>query len=168
VVRWRDVLLGPREEDVRATCGDFLLGRPGQPSYQLAVVADDIAMGITDVVRGRDLDGSTARQVLLHRVLGAAAPRFHHHPLILDGAGRKLSKRDGDLTLSHHRAHGVDRRRLVAALGVAVGLFSPTVARASAADFAAALAAAPPLHDGVVAPMGEPPHRAAVVSGRDG
>ena len=162
VVTWRDGLLGDQREDVRATCGDFLLGRPGQPSYQLAVVADDREMGITDVVRGRDLLGSTARQVLLHRVLagsrdagqGAArdgdalVPRFHHHPLILDELGRKLSKRDDAIALRTFRESGADPAALIATLGRAVGLFPGTVRRARAADFTDALGAPPDLHDG--------------------
>ena len=124
-VTWEDGWLGPAREDVRETCGDFLLGRPGVPTYQLAVVADDVAMGITDVVRGHDLVGSTARQILLHRALGATPPRFWHHPLIVDGDGRKLSKRDADLALTDLRLGGADPGRLISRLARSVGLPAP-------------------------------------------
>lgn len=158
-VTWLDGLLGPQREDVRTSCGDFLLGRAGKPTYQLAVVADDRAMGVTDVVRGRDLIDSTARQLLLHaavaRVDGLAAPtpRFAHHPLLLDASGRKLSKRDGDLALATWREGGADPASLRAALGRAVGLFAASVDAASADDVVAALRAAPALHDGDVADL---------------
>ncbi len=121
-VTWVDRWAGRHAEDVRATCGDFLLGRPGHPTYQLACVVDDSRMGVTDVVRGRDLEGSVARQVLLHRALGHEPPRWAHHPLIVDGAGRKLSKRDGDASLAMLRHAGADRDRLIARLAAAIGL----------------------------------------------
>lgn len=166
-VTWVDGLLGVQREDVRASCGDFLLGRPGEPTYQLAVVADDRAMGVTDVVRGRDLIDSTARQLLLHaalaRVDGLAAPtpRFTHHPLLLDGGGRKLSKRDGDLALAAWREGGAAPASLRAALGRAVGLFSTSVTAASADDVVASLRAAPPLRDGDVASVVAPAREAS-------
>ena len=157
VVRWTDEILGVQSiDDVRLTAGDTLLGRPGAPTYQLAVVVDDLAMGITDIVRGRDLLGSTARQILLQRALGALGantqptPRFHHHPLILDADGRKLSKRDGDLALASLRTTGLDPARLRAALGRAIGLFGANVQRASMADWIDATRTTPgsALHDG--------------------
>lgn len=145
VVAWVDGLMGPQHEDVRLTAGDVLLGRPGQPTYQLAVVADDRAMGITDVVRGRDLLGSTARQILLHRAIAhieddaAGPPRFHHHPLLVDAHGHKLSKRDEAAPLSTLRES--DPSTLRARLGRAVGLFGPGVERASPGDWVEAIAA---------------------------
>jgi len=149
VVAWHDGLRGPAREDVRATSGDFLLGRPGQPTYQLAVVVDDRASGMSDVVRGRDLAGSTARQLLLHRRLGGPEPAFSHHPLLVDGAGHKLSKRDAALSLASLRAAGVDAPTLCAGLGRAIGLFGRGVLRAYPRDWADALASgAGPLHDG--------------------
>ncbi len=121
--RW----MGPHTEDVRRSCGDFLLGRAGNPTYQLAAVYDDRAMRITDVVRGSDLIGSAARQRLLHRALdatdgGCPAPTLAHHPLILDSSGRKLSKRDYALSLSGLRADGVRPERVLAAACASVGL----------------------------------------------
>ncbi|MCA9518427.1 MAG: hypothetical protein KC635_26010, partial [Myxococcales bacterium] len=153
-VTWRDGDGRAYTEDVRTTCGDFVLGREGEPSYQLAVVVDDIAMGITDVVRGADLLGSTARQILLHRALGVTPPSFSHHPLLVDADGRKLSKRDGDLAIAELRRAGVAPGALCATLGRAVGLFGAAVLEATPRDVADALAARAPgdaLHDGVLA-----------------
>ena len=82
--------------------GDFLVWRKdGIPSYQLAVVADDLDMGITEVVRGEDLLTSTFRQLLLYRALGRRAPDFYHAPLVRDAEGRRLAKRDGSVRLRH-------------------------------------------------------------------
>jgi len=149
VVHWEDPWGDPTDEDVRQTCGDFLLGRPGAPTYQLAVVVDDIAMKITDVVRGSDLCGSTARQILLFRALSAPPPSFSHHPLLLDPqTSRKLSKRDGASTLASLRELKSCPKRLIAQLGVAIGLFAEDVLRATPADIQSALMErAPHWHD---------------------
>ena len=88
-------------ENLETQCGDFILRRSdGVFAYQLAVVCDDGRMGITQVVRGRDLLSSTPRQLYLYRLLGLPAPAFYHIPLLLAPDGRRLSKRDGDLDLS--------------------------------------------------------------------
>jgi glutamyl-tRNA synthetase len=121
-VNWNDGFLGPRAEDVRQTCGDFLLGRWKSPTYQLAVVADDIAMGVTDIVRGCDLVSSTGRQILLHRALGHAEPRFAHHPLLVDEHGRKLSKREQSFSIAGVRDSGIGASRFIASLMASVGL----------------------------------------------
>ncbi len=134
-----DAFVGPTTEDLRDTCGDPLLGRPSQPTYQLACVVDDLAMGITDIVRGRDLLGSTARQLALREALHAAfTPRFAHHPLLVDDQGRKLSKRDDAPPLeSLRQTHSA--ASLIAALGRRLNLFSNAVHAATANDFRDAL-----------------------------
>ena len=97
-VTFTDGHLGEVTEYLPTDCGDFLLRRSdGLFAYQLAVVVDDAAMGVTEVVRGADLLSSTPRQVLLYELLGWEAPEFYHFPLLLSPDGRRLSKRDGDL-----------------------------------------------------------------------
>lgn len=92
-VGFDDGLQGPVLQDVHAAVGDVVLRRAdGYWAYQLAVVVDDAAQAITDVVRGADLLDSTPRQLLLQRALGLPQPRYLHLPLILDAEGRKLSK----------------------------------------------------------------------------
>ena len=87
--------------------GDFLVWRKdGFPSYELAVVADDHAMEITEVVRGEDLLKSTARQLLVYRALGWTPPMFYHCELLCDATGRRLAKRDRALSLRELRATG--------------------------------------------------------------
>lgn len=89
--------------------GDFIVWRKdGIPSYELAVVADDGAMQISEVVRGEDLLRSAARQLLLYRALGWPAPAFYHCPLVRDETGRRLAKRDRDLSLRDLRERGID------------------------------------------------------------
>jgi glutamyl-Q tRNA(Asp) synthetase len=109
-----DLLLGPQQQNLREEVGDFVLLRvEGWYAYQLAVVVDDAAQGITEIVRGADLLDSTPRQILLQRLLGVATPAYAHLPLVLDGDGRKLSKQD--------RAQPVDRHDPVPALRAALG-----------------------------------------------
>lgn len=92
---FNDGALGPQREDLRRSCGDFVLRRrDGLYAYQLAVVADDGAQGITEVVRGADLLDNTARQIHLQQALGLPQPRYLHIPLLLDDSGRKLSKQN--------------------------------------------------------------------------
>ena len=95
-VTWHDRLLGRQSQDVSRDVGDFVLKRAeGLWAYQLAVVVDDAAQGITDIVRGRDLLDNTARQILLQRALGLPTPRYLHTPLVLGANGEKLSKQNG-------------------------------------------------------------------------
>ena len=103
-VRFTDLHYGPYAENLAAECGDFVVRRAdGVFAYQLATAVDDGLMGVTEVVRGRDLIGSTARQLWLQRTLGLPSPVYGHIPLLTDWDGRRLSKRDGDLDLARLR-----------------------------------------------------------------
>lgn len=99
-VSFCDLCCGVYRENLARECGDFLVRRSdGVFAYQLAVVVDDALMGVTQVVRGRDLLDSTPRQLYLYRLLQLHAPEFGHIPLLLAPDGRRLSKRDGALDL---------------------------------------------------------------------
>ena len=99
-VVWHDRQLGSQSQNVSRDVGDFVLRRADSLwAYQLAVVVDDAAQGITQVVRGADLADNTARQILLQRALGLATPRYLHTPLVLGENGEKLSKQNGAQTL---------------------------------------------------------------------
>lgn len=99
--------------------GDFIVWRHDDlPSYQLAVVVDDHAMGITEVVRGADLLTSTARQLLLYDALGWTPPQFYHCPLMTDEQGVRLAKRHDALSLRTLREQGLDPERLRAGWSV--------------------------------------------------
>ncbi len=120
-----DLLQGKYEEDLKQDCGDFILRRSdGVFAYQLAVVVDDGAMGVSQVVRGSDLLSSAPRQIWLQEVLGLPRPEYGHLPLLLAPDGRRLAKRDRDLELGRlqkeytapelvgrlaHAAHLIDR-----------------------------------------------------------
>src|SRR3546814_7715264 len=83
--------------------GDVVLARKDAPaSYHLAVTVDDAAQGITDVARGEDLFAATHVHRLLQALLGLPTPRYHHHPLVTDAAGRRLAKRDRALRSEEH------------------------------------------------------------------
>ncbi len=93
VVEFNDGLQGRQAQSLAADVGDFVLRRADGPwAYQLAVVVDDAAQGITDVVRGADLLDSTPRQILLQRQLGLPEPAYAHLPLLVDAHGNKLGK----------------------------------------------------------------------------
>lgn len=99
-IAFTDGHLGPYSEYLPDDCGDFVLRRgDGVFAYQLAVVVDDALMGVNQVVRGADLLQSTPRQLLLYELLGLKPPKFYHLPLLLAPDGRRLSKRDGDVSL---------------------------------------------------------------------
>ena len=113
---------GSYEENLAAECGDFILRRAdGVYAYQLAVTADDIDAGVTQVVRGRDLLSSTPRQLYIYRLLGARPPKYFHVPLLTAPDGRRLSKRDRDLDLGVLRER-YTASRLVGLLAHAAGL----------------------------------------------
>ncbi len=93
--------------------GDFIVWRRDDvPAYQLAVVTDDAAMQITEVVRGADLLLSTFRQLLLYRALGLSEPQFYHTELITDSSGQRLAKRHDALSLRELRNSGADPEEL--------------------------------------------------------
>ena len=113
VISFTDSALGPHAETAGSDFGDFLVWRKdGLPSYQLACVVDDAAMGITEVVRGADLLTSTCRQLLLYRALGLAAPDFYHCALMTDLNGIRLAKRDDATSLRGLRAAGATPEEL--------------------------------------------------------
>jgi len=104
---FEDRHLGPQEFVAGGDFGDFVVWRRDDvPTYQLAVVVDDAAMGITEVVRGADLMKSTARQLLLYRALGLASPDFYHCELLRDESGLRLAKRHDSLSIRHLRSMG--------------------------------------------------------------
>ncbi len=115
-IRFTDGACGPQCFVAGRDFGDFLVWRrDGLPSYELAVVADDHAMAITEVVRGEDLLASTARQILLYRALGWTPPAFYHCPLVRDAEGRRLAKRTDAVSLRELRNAGLtpdDVRRM--------------------------------------------------------
>lgn len=117
-----DGVQGAYTEHLPSECGDFILRRSdGVFAYQLAVTVDDGLMGVTEVVRGRDLLESTARQIWLHRLFGFPPPQYYHIPLLLDCDGRRLSKRDEDLDLGILRER-FSPEQVVGALAFAAGL----------------------------------------------
>ena len=114
--------MGLVTESLPLDCGDFLLRRSdGLFAYQLAVVVDDAAMSVTEVVRGADLLSSTPRQLLLYRMLGFTPPKFYQFPLLLDSSGRRLSKRDGDIGLEALRSR-CSPEEVIGALAYLAGL----------------------------------------------
>ena len=123
LVAFEDRLSGRHEIDVAATVGDFVVAKsPDQPAYQLAVVADDIEQGVTEVVRGDDLIPSTARQLLVYRALGAVPPEYGHAPLVVGPDGKRLAKRHGESRIAALRRSGVPAERIVVALARWSGL----------------------------------------------
>jgi len=123
VVDFDDRLFGPQAIDVAGTIGDFAVAKTtDQPAYQLAVVADDLAQGVTEVVRGDDLIPSTARQILIYRALGAAPPAWGHVPLVVGPDGTRLAKRHGDARIATFRERGVPPERIIGVLAEWSGL----------------------------------------------
>jgi glutamyl/glutaminyl-tRNA synthetase len=115
-VEFEDENLGPQRFVAGVDFGDFAVWRrDGEPTYQLACVADDAGMGITEVVRGADLLKSTARQILLYRALGLQPPRWYHCRLVLDQHRRRLAKRHDALSLRALRAQGLTPMNILGA-----------------------------------------------------
>ena len=119
---FQDRLLGRQEGVV----DDFVVRRnDGSPAYQLAVVVDDAAQGVDEVVRGNDLADSTPRQILLARWLDLSAPGYAHVPLVLGPDGRRLAKRHGAVTLADRVALGENPREILGWLAHSLGLAEP-------------------------------------------
>lgn len=135
-----DMVMGPQRMTLHASGGDFALRRSdGVYAYQLAVVVDDLAMGVTEVVRGNDILVSTPRQLYLYSLFGGEQPRYAHLPLVTDDAGERLAKRHASLTLGSLREAGVRAETVLGWLAFASGLrpeFTPLYARESIAGFA--------------------------------
>lgn len=126
-VAFEDAIQGHVSEDVHAVTGDFVLRRAdGYWAYQLAVVVDDAAQSMTGIVRGADLLGSTARQIVLQQRLQLALPRYAHLPLLLDARGHKLSKSQDALPF--------DEREPIAALASAWQLLGQRPLRTTSTD----------------------------------
>jgi len=118
-----DEVSGPSHWDVARDVGDFLIAkRDKAPAYQLAVVVDDAAQSVTEVLRGDDLLPSAARQWHVQNALGLSHPSWYHVPLVTDASGRRLAKREADLSLAELRAGGCDPRAIVAWVAASAGL----------------------------------------------
>ena len=113
VIRFTDGLQGAQSMDLSREWGDFIVRRAdGVAAYQLAVVVDDGANGVTQVVRGRDLLSSTPAQLMLYDALGLAPPRFYHLPMLMSPSGRRLSKRDRDMAMDEVRSRWTPERTI--------------------------------------------------------
>jgi glutamyl-tRNA synthetase len=124
-IEFDDGFSGGRVLNVSRRLGDFVIAKSdGTAAYQLAVVVDDLAAGITQIVRGDDLLESTFRQILLYRALGAGdrIPRYIHLPLVVGEDGRRLAKRHGDTRIAMYRDLGVGRSRILALLAKWCGI----------------------------------------------
>ena len=138
VVQWHDRRLGNQSQNVLEEVGDFVLKRAdGLWAYQLAVVVDDAAQGITHVVRGEDLTDNTARQYLLQEALGYEHPLYLHTPLVLGANGEKLSKQNGAKALDLSSATAIAQALQAAA--TTLGLTHLDLKNGDAATIAAAL-----------------------------
>ncbi len=112
-VSFMDGNCGPQNFIAGKDFGDFIVWRgDGVPAYQLACVADDAAMHITEVVRGADLLVSTVRQILIYRALGWSVPDFFHCELMLDAKGERLAKRHDSLSLRQLREQGATPKKI--------------------------------------------------------
>ena len=125
-IAFDDLFCGHYEQDVASYCGDFVLARDEfGAGYMLAVVVDDAAMGVTEVVRGDDLLSATPRQLLLYEALGLPPPSFLHVPLVRGPDGLRLAKRHGDTRIAAFREAGVKPGRLLGYLASTCGWAEP-------------------------------------------
>jgi glutamyl-tRNA synthetase len=122
-VSFEDGFGGAYSMDVRAQLGDFPLARDERGAgYTLAVVVDDAAMGVTEVVRGDDLLPATPQQILLYRALGLKEPKFFHVPLVVGPDGRRLAKRHGDTRIASFREEGKKAEDVIGYLAWSLGI----------------------------------------------
>ena len=122
-VCFADSMFGEHCFDARADIGDIILKRAdGMWAYHLAVVVDDIAMNINQVVRGADLLASTGVHLLLYEAFGADPPQYHHVPLLLDDTGERIAKRRGGYTLTALHEAGVTPERVLGLLAYSLQL----------------------------------------------
>jgi glutamyl-tRNA synthetase len=156
-IAWADGVAGPVDPRAVHATGDFVLRRgDGVFAYQLAVSVDDLAMGITAVVRGEDLLASTPRQLLLmdlwrsHGALawarGRPSPRYWHLPLVRDADGARLAKRTPRSTVRELRAEGVSAAAVIGQLGYGLGL-QPSPVATTARDLVSQAHATPRFRD---------------------
>ena len=125
-VSFDDVFAGSYSADVSSSIGDFPVARDeGGAGYTLAVVVDDAAMGVTEVVRGDDLLAATPPQILLQRALGLPTPSYLHVPLVVGPDGRRLAKRHGDTRIAEYRRKGVEPEQIIGALAATCGWANP-------------------------------------------
>jgi len=123
LIAFDDAIQGRFEQNVDVEVGDFVVRRAdGLYTYQLAVVVDDAAMEIDQVVRGEDLLHSTPRQIALQRALGFPEPAYAHVPLVLDVGGERLAKRNRSASIEVLRADGIEPERIVGELACSLGL----------------------------------------------
>ncbi len=132
-ISWDDGFRGPQEFALDHVGGDFVVWKSSRsgaseirptPAYQLAVVVDDAAMGVTEVVRGDDLVPSTPRQILIYEHFGWTPPRFFHVPLVVGPDGRRLAKRHGDMKLQTLRSQGASAEAVLGWLAWTCGWLS--------------------------------------------
>lgn len=139
IVTFTDGHYGRQTVDLATHCGDFIVRRKdGAWAYQLAVVVDDALMGVTEVVRGRDLLLSSPQQIYLARLLGFTPPRYVHLPLLCNPAGQRLSKRDQALDMACLRQRYTSAQ-LIGLLAHAAGL-QPTADAVEARDLVGSFA----------------------------
>ena len=127
IVEFTDGHYGTHSVDLTTQCGDFIIRRKdGAWAYQLAVVVDDALMGVTEVVRGRDLLLSSPQQIYLAQTLGFTPPQFIHLPLLCNKAGQRLSKRDNSLSMAELREH-FSAEQIIGKLAAAAGLIAEDI-----------------------------------------
>lgn len=135
-IGWTDLIRGPVEIDTATQSDPVLLREGGAFLYTFPSVVDDVEMGISHVIRGEDHVTNTAAQIEIFRALGAPAPQFAHHPLLVGAGGEALSKRLGSLSLASLRGDGIEPLALASYLAK-IGTSDPAEPRLSLADLAA-------------------------------